>query len=81
MSEAEALAILRNLLHEEFSVPPAKVTRAATFRGTLGLDSIDVVELVAAVEGRFLVRAVLDDYRQLDSVGKLLDFLLARRSA
>jgi acyl carrier protein len=80
MGEAETLAILRELLHEEFSVPPAKVTRAATFRGTLGLDSLDVVELVAAVERRFLVRAALDDYRQLDSVGKLIDFL-AHRSA
>jgi acyl carrier protein len=78
MTEAEALSHLRELLRDEFAVPPGKVTRAASFRGTLGLDSLDVVELIAALERRFSVRATLDDYRQLDTVDKLLAFLLAR---
>jgi acyl carrier protein len=80
VTEPEALSTLRDVLASEFGVQPDKVTREATFRGTLGLDSLDVVELITTLERRFAVRATLDSYRELHTVEKLLGFLLARRA-
>jgi acyl carrier protein len=78
MDDERALATLREVLAQDFAVPPARVIHTATFRGTLGLDSLDVVELITTLERRFGVRARLEDYRELHTVEKLLAFLRAR---
>lgn len=40
---------IRDILQENLDVDPAKVTEEATFT-TLGLDSLDTVELICALE-------------------------------
>jgi acyl carrier protein len=81
MTPADVLSTLREILERDFHIPPEKVTPEATFRGTLGMDSLDVVDLIFFLEKAFALNAGLDAYRELHSVRKLCDFVVARTSA
>ena len=84
MTQDEVLQKLREILEADFRVPQAKVTREATFRGTFGMDSLDAVDFIYLVSKTFGLKADVSQFRELDSVGKVVDFLraeLARREA
>ena len=81
MTNDEVLAKLRELLAEDFKVPPAKVTPEATFRGTLGMDSLDAVDLIYLVGKSFGIKATVDQFKDLHSVQKVVDFVVARKAA
>ncbi len=74
----EVLARVRQILVDDFSIPADKVVPGATFRGTLGMDSLDAVDLIFFVEAAFGYKARLHDYRDLHSVESLVSFVLAR---
>jgi acyl carrier protein len=77
MTREEVLAKVRDILVADFAVPPEKVVPEATFRGTLGLDSLDAVDLVFFVEQGFGMKKGLHAYRELHTVAKLVDFILS----
>ena len=79
MTREEVAAKVKAILTGDFAVPPDKITGAATFRGTLGLDSLDAVDLVFFVEQAFGFKAGLPAYRELHTVDKLVDFIHGRR--
>ncbi len=81
MSHDEALQQLRQILEEDFKVPAAKVTPEATFRGTLGLDSLDAVDLIYLVGKSFGIKATVDNFKDLHSVQKVVDFVVATKAA
>jgi len=74
----DVIAKLRSILVEDFSVPADKITPSATFRGTLGMDSLDAVDLIFFVESAFGYKARVHDYRDLHSVEALVDFVMSR---
>jgi acyl carrier protein len=80
-SREEVTARLRTILAEDFSIPADKIVPSATFRGTLGMDSLDAVDLIFFVESAFGYKARVHDYRDLHSVDALVDFVLARTDA
>ncbi len=81
MTSAEVLAKLRDLLAEDFKVPAAKVTPEATFRGTLGMDSLDAVDLIYLVGKAFGIKATVEQFKDLHSVEKVVAFVVARKAA
>jgi acyl carrier protein len=80
-SREEALAKVQKILIEDFSIPPDKITAEATFRGSLGMDSLDAVDLIFFVESAFGYKARVHDYRDLHSVGALVEFVLTRTAS
>jgi len=54
-----------------------EVTREATFEA-LDIDSLDVVELAQIVEDEFGVRLEGDDLKGLETVGQVIDLVVAR---
>ena len=50
MSNDEILNILRELVAEQFAKEPEEITMDTAFEGDLGADSVDLVELVMAME-------------------------------
>lgn len=80
MTREEALARLKHILERDFEIPPHKVTLEASFMGTLGMDSLDVVDFVSYIEYAFDIDVGLQAYRDLDTVQKLIDFLLAQKN-
>jgi len=80
MKHEEALERLKEILLRDFEIPPHKVTLDASFMGTLGMDSLDVVDFISYIEYVFDIDVGLQAYRDLDTVQKLLDFLLAQKN-
>ncbi len=78
MTEAQALERVRDILVDNFSVPAEKVTDEAAFRATLGMDSLDIVDLIFFLRQSFGVSDDVDDYRELHTVGKLCAFIVAQ---
>ncbi len=60
MSEEESFQNLKEIIVEQLGVDEEKVTMEAVFTDDLGADSLDVVELVMAIEERFNVE-ISDD--------------------
>ena len=46
----------------------------------LGLDSVDALEIVVAVESEFGIRVEDDDMKEIRSVNSIVDLILSRRN-
>jgi acyl carrier protein len=77
VTQDEVLQKLKEILEGDFRVPPSKVTREATFRGTFGMDSLDAVDFIYLVSKTFGLKADVSQFRELHSVGTVVDFLRA----
>jgi acyl carrier protein len=76
MTRDEVSARVREILVSDFRIPAAKVTDEASFRGTLGMDSLDAVDLVYLLGKAFAVPAEVESFRELHTVGKVTDYLV-----
>ena len=77
MTRDDIAAKLTEVLVTEFRVPKEKVTAEATFRGTLGLDSLDATDLVFLLCKAFGLKPDLHAFRDLHTVTKVVDHLVA----
>lgn len=77
-SKEEILTRVARILHDDFKVAEDKVTPQATFGGTFGLDSLDIVDFIFFLQKEFGIKAELEDYRDLHTVRKLVDFVHTR---
>ena len=78
MTDDELFQRLKEILTTDFRVPPEKITREATFRGSFGMDSLDAVDFIYLVSKAFNTKAEVSDFRELHSLGKVADFLKGR---
>lgn len=78
MTDEQLRTRIADLLVEHFEVPREKVTGDATFRRTLGLDSLDVVDFVWFVHEAFGYKAELAEYRDLQTVDGLVAFVRSK---
>jgi len=62
MTDAELIHAVNEVFIDSFEIPPENVKPEAQIFTDLGLDSLDVVDLVAAIQKRFGVQ-VRDDER------------------
>jgi acyl carrier protein len=75
MTDAEVLEKISELLQADFKVPKEKVTPQATFRGTLGLDSLDAVDLIYLLGKQFNIKPSIEDYKDLHTVGLVVGYV------
>ena len=66
---------VKEVIGRELSVPESWGTESATFEGDLKADSLDVVELVMALEDEFDVDIPEDDAQKIQTVGDAVRFL------
>ena len=72
---SDILTRLQNIVGEQLSIDPSRVQPEAHFENDLGADSLDVVELVMAVEEDFDID-INDDYAsQIETVQHVLNYL------
>jgi len=69
---------VRDVIVRELSVAEGKVTEEATFDGDLSADSLDVVELVMALEDEFDVEIPEEDAEKIRTVGDAVRYLESR---
>lgn len=53
MSVEEIFQTMRDLVAEQYAMDPAEITMETSFEEDLGADSVDLVELVMAMEEEF----------------------------
>ena len=80
MSRDEVLAVMRDAAVELLKIDPAKVTETATFAEDLEADSLDVVELVMALEEKLDISIPEEDLEGIKTVGEALDVIAAKVS-
>ena len=79
MSNDEILNILRELVAEQFAKEPEEITMDTAFEGDLGADSVDLVELVMAMEEEFEVGEIQEeDLGGLKTVGDAVNYIAGK---
>ena len=66
---------VKALLMEEFSIKEKDITLGAELSGDLGINSLDLADLVLQCEERFGVVIDDDEVRTLITVGDVVEFL------
>ncbi len=76
MSSEEVFQTMRDLVAEQFAQEPEEVTMDTSFEEDLGADSVDLVELVMAMEEEFDVGEIQeDDLSGLKTVGDAVRYI------
>ncbi len=66
------------IICEQLSVSPSEVTDEATFVNDLNADSLDMVELMMALEEEFGIEISEDQAEQIQNVGDAVGFIEQR---
>ncbi len=66
---------VREALAKQFELDPESITLDTNLIDDLGADSLDVVELIMALEDEFGVSISDEDAAQLYTVGRIVDYL------
>jgi acyl carrier protein len=75
MTRSEIRDKISAILESDFDVPAEKVTDDATFRGTFGLDSLDIVDFILLLQKDFGFKAPTEAYQEIQNVAMLVDFV------
>jgi acyl carrier protein len=78
MDRDEAFAKFTDNAVEVLAVDPSKITVEATFGDDLGADSLDLVELVMALEETFDIEVDEDELKEIKTVGEAFDLIYAK---
>ena len=66
---------MKELIADQLSVDAATITEASSFKDDLGADSLDLFELVMALEDEYSVEIPADDLQKLLTVGDVKNYL------
>ncbi len=64
-----------SIVGEQLDVPREEITRDSSFVDDLKADSLDIVELVMALEDEFDVKIPDEDYDKIKTVGNAIDYI------
>ena len=79
MSIEEIFQTMRELVAEQFAFEPEEVTMDTAFEEDLGADSVDLVELVMAIEDEFEVGEIQEeDLSGLKTVGDTVNYIASK---
>ncbi len=79
MSVEEIFQTMRDLVAEQFAMDPAEITMETSFEEDLGADSVDLVELVMAMEEEFdMGEAGEDELTGLKTVGDAVNYVASK---
>ena len=75
MSTEEVFERVKKIIVEQLGATEASVTMEASFIDDLGADSLDIVELVMALEEEFDIEIPDADAEKVVSVGDVVDYI------
>ncbi len=79
MSIEEIFSTMRDLVAEQFALTPEEITMETSFDGDLGADSVDLVELIMAMEEEFEIGEIQEDELSgLKTVGDAVNYLAGK---
>ena len=69
---------MKEIIADQLSVDADTITEASKFKEDLGADSLDLFELVMALEDEYSVEIPAEYLEKLTSVGEVMDYLKAK---
>ena len=69
---------MKEISADQLSVDADTITETSKFKEDLGADSLDLFELVMALEDEYSVEIPAEDLEKLTSVGEVMDYLKAK---
>ena len=69
-----------NLIVEEVGVDAEKVTMESSFKDDLNIDSLDLFEMVMALEEEFDVEIPSEDLEKMDTVGDIVAYIESKQA-
>ena len=81
MTEAEVIRLANEALAEEFEINVEKFRPEAMFKDDLGLDSLDAVDMVVALEKTFAIKIGKDPaILEIRTVGDMHAFIIQKKA-
>jgi len=74
-SQDEIFQELRSIIADQLGVKPEEVTMDSSFTDDLGADSLDIVELIMALEEEFGLEIPDEDAEKIVTVGDAVDYV------
>lgn len=71
---------MKEIIAEQLNVDEEAITEATSFKEDLGADSLDLFELVMALEEEFDVEIPSEDLEDLTTVGAVMEYLKGKVS-
>jgi acyl carrier protein len=81
MDREEVLSAIQGVAVEVLSVEPSQVNEQARFKEDLEADSLDLVELVMALEENFDISVPEEDLEGVTTVGQAVDLVVSKVGA
>ncbi|MGN8919626.1 acyl carrier protein [Lachnospiraceae bacterium HCP28S3_F9] len=69
------LETIKKLVAENLGVDEADITEAPSFKEDLGADSLDLFELVMALEDEYGIEIPTEDLEQIATVGDVMEYI------
>ena len=66
---------MKEIIADQLSVDADSITEASSFKEDLGADSLDLFELVMALEDEYNVEIPAEELTDLTTVGAVIDYL------
>lgn len=66
---------MKELIADQLSIDAETITEESSFKDDLGADSLDLFELVMALEDEYSVEIPADDLQKLATVGDVMKYL------
>ena len=75
MASPETAERVKSIIVEQLGVPAEDVTEGASFIEDLGADSLDIVELVMALEEEYDIEISDEDAEKIQTVGDAINYI------
>ena len=72
---------IRTIIAEQLGAPESSLTYDAKFVESLGADSLDVVELIMALEENFEIEIPDEEAQKIETVGDAINFISRKLSS
>lgn len=66
---------MKEIIAEQLSVDAESITEATSFKDDLGADSLDLFELVMALEEEYDIEIPTEDLEQIATVGDVISYI------
>jgi acyl carrier protein len=80
MGREETAEKVKSIIVEQLGVPPEDVNAEASFIEDLGADSLDIVELIMALEEEYDIEISDEDAEKLQTVGDAVNYIAEHTS-